>query len=190
MMIRKKMCDAFQKACSLFTNLSSKLGQDQRMKVYLDTCIISGLAKEDINESERAALLQILKLHKNKVIETITSPVAKEEIDRIPENYRHRHLEEYNLLKGIPAVGYLRLDFFSVSGLGVKQTKEFGALFSLLKDRDDAKHIYQAYRSEVNYFITVDRRSILNKYDEIYSICKVKVYAPSEFIKNLSKIMA
>jgi len=61
-----------------------------------------------------------------------------------------------------------------------------GALFSLLHDRDDAKHIYQAYRSGVNYFITVDRRSILNKYDEIYSICKVKVYAPSEFINNRS----
>ncbi len=162
------------------------MGQDQRMKVYLDTCIISGLAKEDLDESEWAASLQILKLHKDKVIETITSPVAKEEIDRIPEIYRSRHLEVYDLLKGIPAVGYLRLDFFSVSGLRVKQTKEFGALFSLLHDRDDAKHIYQAYRSGVNYFITVDRRSILNKYVEIYSICKVKEYAPSEFINNRS----
>lgn len=154
------------------------------MKVYLNTCIISGLAKEDIDLSELEALSRILELQSNQTIEIVTSSVAKEELEKIPENFKRRHMMVYNLLKNVPAVDYLQLDFFSVTGLRVKQTKEFGALYSLLKDTGDAKHIYQAFRSGIDFFITVDSRSILNKYYEIKEICNMKVYLPSDFVEQ------
>ena len=37
------------------------------------------MAKEDINDLELAAISQILNLHKDNVIEVVTSPVAKAE---------------------------------------------------------------------------------------------------------------
>jgi len=151
------------------------------MKVYLDTCIISGIAKQDIKDEDLVALTEILKMHKDNKVEIVTSEVAKEELNKIPPEYRSKHLMVYNLLNNVPTVEYLKLNFFSV-GFPVKQTKEFGELFSLLKDKGDAQYIYQAFRNGVDFFLTVDKKTILSHHSDIQSICGVKVLSPNRFI--------
>ena len=155
------------------------------MKLYLDTCVISAITKNDIKESDLSALTKILGYKLSQTLEVVTSQVAKEEIEKIPEEYREKHLKEYEALVSIPTLDYLRIDFFSRTGLRVKQTIEFGKLFMLLKDINDARHIYQAFRNEIKYFIIVDYKTILKHKNDIESICNVKTLSPVEFIESV-----
>ena len=71
-------------------------------KAYLETCIVSGLAKGDLAAAELLALLRILQAGKAGRVELITSDVVNAEIDRIPAHYRTPHAAIYNLLTDVP----------------------------------------------------------------------------------------
>jgi predicted nucleic acid-binding protein len=153
------------------------------VKVYIDTCVISGHAKGDLPPRESRAFAELLSLHTDAKVALLTSPVAKDEIDRIPQAYRTPHEDTYAQLKSIPSAGYLVLDHgFGVIRLGVKQHPIFQSLARLLRDEGDAKHLYQAHREGASHFITVDGRTILSKASEIYSACGVDVLLPSALL--------
>ena len=155
----------------------------QSMNLYLDTCVISGHAKGDLSADEVRAVTELLSLYSTGKVSLVTSTVTKEEIDRIPEKYRAVHEETYELLKSIQAIGYLVLDLgFGIHLLGVKRHSTYDDLRALLKDDDDAKHLYQAYRHGASHFLTVDSRTILSKASEIEKLCGVKPILPSAFI--------
>ena len=154
-------------------------------KLYLDTCIISGIAKSDISDLELNTLTDLLKDFRLNKVDMVTSQIAKQEIEKIPEQYRFQHSETYKTLTEIPLSSSTFSPFsgpfggpFDRNRLPVKELKE---LQSLLKDKDDAKHIYQAFRNKVNYFLTVDASTILNRAKEIFEICGVSVMLPSEY---------
>lgn len=67
------------------------------IRAYLDTCIVSGLAKGDLTAENEAALLQILQARKNGSVELFTSEVARDEISKIPIEYRTIHSIIYAL---------------------------------------------------------------------------------------------
>jgi hypothetical protein len=60
------------------------------LKVYCDTCIVSGLAKGDLTQPDVEALLKVLEKN-NKTLSFVTSQITKEEIDRVPQKYRVQH---------------------------------------------------------------------------------------------------
>ena len=155
------------------------------MKVYLDTCVISALVKEDIHDQEFDALKNILVLHGENKISLVTSEIAREELDKIPDEYKSKHLIIYNLLRNIPVLNYISIKVIRI-GFPLKQNEEFKELISILKDENDAKHIYQCFRNKVNFFVTVDVKTILKKKDNISEVCNVGVYLPSEFY-NIAK---
>ena len=73
------------------------------LTTYLDTCIVSGLAKDDLKPDEQSALLRILKAWKRgSSLSLVTSQVAKDEIEKIPQAYREKHETNYNLISKIP----------------------------------------------------------------------------------------
>ena len=72
------------------------------LTAYLDTCIVSGLAKEDLAQPDLEALLKGLQKHKNEALSLVTPRVTKEEIDHIPKEYRLKHEVIYNLLSDLP----------------------------------------------------------------------------------------
>ena len=155
------------------------------MKVYIDTCVISGFAKGELSTQEAEAFSILLKLHADGSVILVTSTVAKEEISRIPQEYRAPHESVYAQLEDIPAVGYLTLDLgFGIHLLGVKQHSIYRSLTKLLKDTGDAQHLYQAHREMASNFITVDAKTILSKAHEIDKVCNVEVLLPSTFVEK------
>lgn len=156
-------------------------------KAYLDTCVISGLAKEDIAEEEQKALLIILKAQKCGDLTLVTSDLTRRELANIPSEYRQKHEVIYNLLADVPIAKAFRRDpglmLMGVGG-GVRLVKEMAQLTTLLKDENDAAHIYQSYKNEINHFLTVDSRTIISQKKEIENICGVLVMLPSEYVAN------
>jgi hypothetical protein len=72
------------------------------IRVYLDTCVVSGLARGDLRPSTVGALLRILEAQKAGHVQLLTSSVTREEIERIPESYRTPHQTIYTQLAEIP----------------------------------------------------------------------------------------
>ncbi len=75
------------------------------MKVYVETVLLSGLTKRDIKQKELRALERILDAWKSKEIEDLdlyTSPVAREELARIPPKYRATHERVYEMPEEVP----------------------------------------------------------------------------------------
>ena len=156
------------------------------MKAYLDTNIISAIAKRDASPRELVAIEQLRDLFNSGKIKLTRSDVCKAEIDKIPEKFRRDHEKIYKQILDVPVADYLALDLFFMPGsLGVKQNTIFKRLLEILKDKEDAKHILHAHKNSVFKFITLDRRTILSRKTEIYSICNVEVLLPSEIIGQI-----
>ncbi|MBW1682874.1 MAG: hypothetical protein JRJ83_15870 [Deltaproteobacteria bacterium] len=170
------------------------MGELSVLTAYLDTCIVSGLAKEDLDPAQLVALLKILEERKHGRVLLVTSPVAKEEIDRIPEEYRTKHEVIYNLLSDVPLArpfqiysrGLMGMGMGMHTGAGIKRLHPMlGKLTTLLPDEDDARHLYQAARNGVQYFLTADAHTILSYRERIGDICNVKAVTPMEFLEVL-----
>ena len=175
------------------------MGSEQMsvLTAYLDTCIVSGLAREDLNHDQLAALLQILEERKSGRVSLVSSLVAKEEIDRIPEEYRFKHEIIYNLLSDVPIARAFRIHSRGLMGMGMGMGMGAGGvrlhpilakLTTLLPGEADARHLYQAARNDVQYFLTTDAQTILSYREQIEDICKVKAVSPQEFLEVLAEI--
>lgn len=153
-------------------------------RAYLDTCIVSGLAKDDLVPADASALLRILEARKAGRVELVTSDVANAEIKRIPEAYRTRHAVIYNLLADVPTVATHRTDsgltLMGVGG-GRREDRLFTELKSLLPDVGDAEHVFQAAKNNVAFLITVDRRSFLSHSAAVARLCGVQLITPIAF---------
>jgi hypothetical protein len=160
-------------------------------KAYIDTCVISGLAKEDIAQEEQTALLNILKAQKSGDLKLVTSDLTRRELENIPSEYRQKHEVIYNLVADVPIAKAFRRDsglmLMGVGG-GVRLVKEMAQLTTLLQDENDAAHIYQSYKNEINHFITVDSRTIISQKEKIEKICGVLVMLPSEYFTKCVKV--
>jgi hypothetical protein len=151
---------------------------------YLDTCILSGLAKEDLAAAETAALLRILQARKRGEITIVTSEVARDEIAQVPEAHRSRHEMIYNLLNDVPLCATHRTDsgllMMGVGG-GWCEDSLFATLKTVLPDAADAEHVFQAAKNNVRLFITTDRRTMVRHAAAVEEVCGVKILTPTEF---------
>lgn len=155
-----------------------------RQTAYLDTCIVSGLAREDLNASETAALLRILQARKRGEVAIVTSEVARNEIAQVPDPHRARHEMIYNLLNDVPAAATHRTEagllLMGVGG-GRREDPLFTALKAALPDAVDAEHVFQAAKNNVHFFITADRRTMVRHATPVEQLCGVKILTPIEF---------
>lgn len=161
---------------------------------YLDTCVISGLVKEDLKPDQQMAVLKILQKYKAGTVSIVTSRIAKDEIERIPRQYRYKHETIYYLISDITVAPPFTIHGRGPLGLGLGLDLGAGtqvpdpmykALKELLPDEQDAQHIFQASKSEIQYFITTDEHTILSYNNEIEQICDVKALTPATFYNIL-----
>jgi hypothetical protein len=133
-------------------------------KVYLDTCIVSGIARADLPVAEQEAVVGLLKLYKAGRVDLVTSDVAQSEIARVPAQFRARHETIYLLLKDVPVARAEWTDsgltLLGVGG-GRREDPLYTDLKSLLPDEADAQHVFQAIRADADYFATTDVKTIL-----------------------------
>ena len=148
--------------------------------VYLDTNVISGLAKGEYPEKVATALLEVTALAKNGQIELYTSDVTAEELELIPPGYGRQHFVIYNLIRNIARAPERRQFHHVIGGIGaiVRWTrlpsgnaqlyKELDALIPAEKNhqksnarRRDIAHLYRFKQSGLDLFLTEDHKSIL-----------------------------
>ena len=158
-----------------------------RFTAYLDTCIVSGLAKGDLSQGEMEALTCILQKRKAGEVHLVTSPVVQDEISRVSNETRSKHMIIYNLLNDVPRAKFHYTDGGLMTmgyGGGKREDKLLTELKNLLPDEPDAKHLFQSAKNKVRYFITTDQKTILKHREKIQDLCDVTVLTPSEFLKR------
>jgi hypothetical protein len=158
------------------------------LTAYLDTCIISGLARWDLPEQELAAIEHILAAWERGEVSLVTSHIAKAEIDRVPAVYRSPHEVIYNLLANVPTAHFWRVDtglmLMGIGG-GRRQDRLFISLRSLLPGEKDAMHVFQAAKNSVGFLITTDHRTLIRFSADIERLSGVFVLSPVAFEERM-----
>jgi len=158
-------------------------------KAYLDTCIISNLAKGDLSSKEQSVLVELLKLHKNDELHLVTSEITKSEIDKIPQEYKVNHEIIYLLLQDVPVKETKIIQ--DVIDIGIipfpREDNIYTRLKNILPDDNDRIHVYTAIKNGCYYFITTDRRTILKHNKKLFlEFDEFMVLSPSEIMELLS----
>ena len=155
-------------------------------RAYLDTCIVSGLAKGDLTPDDLAALLRILEVRKTGTVELFTSEVAREEISKIPPEHRTQHSIIYGLLADVPCANtHYRIPPFRPAPMFRRKDELLVSLERLLPDAPDALHVFQAFKAGLPHLITVDRRTLLNHAATVFQLCNVQLVTPVWFLLAL-----
>ena len=163
------------------------------MKAYLDTCIVSGLAKSDLSSTELEAFNKILDLHDAGSVELFTSAEVADELSAIPEKHRESHLEVFERFLDLPRIekigGVTRL-----GPMGLPTSNPLRKMRNRLKeaglDETDAMHVFIATTNRVEYFVTTDKKTILRYADQIKEASGIKAVLPSDFQKLLESSTA
>jgi hypothetical protein len=158
-------------------------------RAYLDTSIVSGLAKKDLSAEDLTAIRRILEMRKAGTVDLVTSQVVKREIERIPEHYRQRHADTYNLLADVPE----SRTYGVTSGLGPigvpmsrhREDPLFTELRSVLPDSPDAEYVFQAAKNDVAFLITADVDTMIRHTKAVAKVCQVRLVTPTQFERHL-----
>jgi predicted nucleic acid-binding protein len=164
-------------------------------KGYLDTCLVSGMAERDLPPVELKALQEVLQARKAGRIALVTSHVTRQELERMSDDKRQRHAVIYMLLADVPTasegyssapLGAAPLGATVLGGGPGYEDPVLAELKRILPDVDDARHLLQAIKNEVDYFITADQRTIVSRASVIESHYAIKVRLPSQVLPDLT----
>jgi predicted nucleic acid-binding protein len=153
--------------------------------VYFDTCIIGNLVKQDASPADIAALRTILDAANERRIDLVASTVAREEINKIPEQYRLAHETIYSLLSRLPGSRVTWVEETSTGGARVVQDPRFTDINQVLRDENDSRHFFQAVDNQVDFFLTTDQRSVLNQAPTLEQRFTVRPVSPTQLVKAL-----
>jgi predicted nucleic acid-binding protein len=171
----------------------------KRLSGYLDTNLIIGLVEEDLG-AELPALRELLRRRKAGEITLCTSHVASEELARGSQQASGRNEDIYLLLDDVPVVdeqfrapGVLGTVAFGGGYLGggggpIVQDAALAQLLKILPGEDDARHVFQAAKNGVDYFVTCDVRTLLKHAAAVQSAVGIAVRLPSQVVAELEAV--
>jgi hypothetical protein len=174
---------------------------NKKYKVYVDTCIVSKIFDNSIDPKDLKALYDLVQ---NNNIDFNTSHIALEEfLNNSDDNKRAGLAVLFKLFKLSPkhrstvSLVCYGAPLFGEALFNDPNEKEDPLLKSIKevftqKDRDP-EHIFQAVKSECDYFLTLDERSILrkarNNFKKLNQICpNIKFVSPIELLKDYNLI--
>jgi len=169
------------------------------MKIYIDTCIFSRLLDLKITNNELEALNLVSDIEK---LEFITSEKTLEEFLNTKDDKRRKALrvlfrlvtkvKNIHLTQTEPALWGTIMWGEAPWGGGVTREKPLFKKLKNIFDADDSNHIFQAINNECDYFLTLDRKTILSRIkpnkNELATITKMQFVSPLElyaFVKML-----
>lgn len=166
------------------------------VKVYLDTNIILRVRDARIKE-EDADALRILSENPRILY---TSKKTKREIERFEDLKGKAQLliiynliqkiPEQNIIESIPALyNAVMYNEATYGGFARREDPLFTGLKKIF-DGDDAEHIFQAEKHKLDYFLTLDKKTILNrvreKQNQLKALgLKIHFVCPKELIDEL-----
>lgn len=158
---------------------------------YLDTCVISGYVKNELQAAEKSAFETIISAYGNQKIDLVRSDVVDQEIAAIPERYRTPHQALLLTLLSIPVPAVGGLTRLGSAGFGTANTSPllFKRLVAVLPDVNDQSHIFVAARNRLRFFITVDARTILSRRSQVHQASGVEPVTPAEFVADAQSPM-
>ena len=147
----------------------------ERLKVYLDTSVISHLLQEDVPE-KMADTRQLWKMFRAKKYDVYLSTVTLEEIEACPEPRRD---QLYNYLE---QVEYTLIEIDNDALEVAEQIIEIGILTR--KSYDDCQHIGAAIVNECDCIISWNFKHIVNikTIRGVRAITNLKGYKPIEIL--------
>lgn len=174
------------------------MNQEQQSKVYLDASLISDPSKIDNMRKEELEALRILS--ENPRLKVYTSEKTKREIAKHKNVKKKNYLSfvcslieripEENTIESVPAV--FNMVMFNEATFGGSADREDPLFASLKKifDKDDAEHIFQAEKHNLDYFLTLDKRTILNrireKQNQLKTLnLKIHIVSPTQLVEEL-----
>lgn len=147
----------------------SKKNNHFDLKIYVDTCIISRMLDGRCNQDDLNAIARITEYKEF----LFTSEKTKREIDQYENQTGKMQLNAiYNLLKKIPEKNVIKTIPAMFNAIMFNEATFNGSahredpLFSALKaifDKDDSEHIFQAEKNELDFFLTLDKKTVLNR---------------------------
>jgi len=173
---------------------------NKKIKVYIDSNLIFCPNKIcNLDAKEAKAFEKILDNYM-KYITLVTSEKTKEELEKI-SNVQGRCYTKfiYYLLSKVPKANLeiIRCSFGNISfgesvfGGSIREEDElYKELKKIFKNNDDAEHIFHAEKNKLDYFLTLDKRTILNKRnDEKFKHLnlRIRLVSPSELLDEIKK---
>jgi hypothetical protein len=111
------------------------------------------------------------------------STVMRDELNRIPAQYRSSHLAVADTLRTLKTSS--GVTWFNPNTGSVVTSPAYAALRSMLPDEPDARMIAIGEEHRQRFFMTADRNSILTYRERIASICSIKPRRPTEVLAEL-----
>lgn len=153
-------------------------------RAYLDTCLVSALAKNDIEVSEQQALTEIFVRYRRDELSLFCSVVVEEELAKIPGTYRGPHLALLAQFASVPKAAVGGITRLGLAGFGVANPRHrlWRSIWAVLPDEQDAWHVFVAACNRIRYVLTVDRRSMLSRRSAVLEASGVALMSPSSFL--------
>jgi hypothetical protein len=160
------------------------------MKAYLDSNVVSAIAKDD-TPAESGALDRLLVAHEQGKVELVTSELTLDEIKAYGGPRRSPVERTFRLLEKVPIARWDELmgmnnygdKFTWISAPIIQNDPEYDSLLALGLETVDAKHVFVAAKQSCDAFLTCDK-IILRRARDITKLCSVVVQRPSDFVAS------
>ena len=160
------------------------------MKAYLDTDIVSAIAKDDYPKESAALDLLLASAEAGKVA-IVASELTRKEIERYQGQQSKSIQRVYSLLGKVTFVedhtvlGFHTDPYFGDSSPLVEDDRISSTLRQMGLERTDAHHLMLAIRANCEVFLTCDEKTILSKRAPIEARFPIKLMKPSELVPQL-----
>ena len=155
------------------------------LRAYVDTCVVSSLARGDTPAKEVEAVKALMRAFNDGKVDLTTSPLTLEELSKIPDQYRALHVDVYNSLAKVPRPRDFRVTppFGPTDYPHGRQPHPLLVyISSVLPDRPDAQHVFGAIQNGIMWVVTLDRETMLRHASELESRSGAKLRSPSDFV--------
>jgi len=167
---------------------------DKKLRIYIDTNIFGRAIDGNIDATEASSLRRIMSRRDD--LDIYTSEKTRKEISNHPNKNVQDYLQFIMTLAGVipeenfvtivgGPLGTLPLGLAPFGG-GMRTEDPIYSQVKAIFDADDAEHIFQAIKSDSDYFLTLDNKTILSRRSDFNKLgFNTKLVSP----KNLETIM-
>lgn len=163
---------------------------------YLDTNIVVALVKQDY-PAEQQALSALIELQVQGAVELVTSTVMQEEIEKFKGETKPA-LALFEALRNVTTVEVLPMPQVIEQPAGRSRIQQFYlpakdqnlAALEVILDETDARHVFQALSAKADYFVTLDKRTILGRREKVEAQFPIGLRLPSDLVSELASAVA
>lgn len=150
--------------------------------IYFDNSLVAAVVKHD-HPDQVSAISSLLAAHKAGRVVLSASTNVRTEIERLPAEYQGRHLAVYEQLRELPWSGVIWREPNSTAS--ARTDPVYRELEGILPHLGDRLDVFQAIKSGLAYFATVDRRTILSRAPQIEALFPIRLRWPAEIVTEL-----